>query len=210
MGEPIVGYITRGKGVSVHSNNCPNVLPQVYDPERRIAVEWERGGEAAYEVRVAVQVQDRPGLLAALTAAVAGTQTDIRTAEARTFDDKTAAIDLTLRIQDLKHLERVVKAIRGVAGVIDIERQTVPRDRRARLPDCAPRHQRIVSSLPRGGQRATKNVTTSTAPAPIGPYSQGVIAGGLMFVSGQVPIDPQTGELVRGDEAARPNGRSRT
>jgi GTP pyrophosphokinase len=130
MGEPIVGYITRGKGVSVHSNNCPNVLSQVYDPERRIAVEWERGGEAAYEVRVAVQVQDRPGLLAALTAAVAGTQTDIRTAEARTFDDKTAAIDLTLRIQDLKHLERVVKAIRGVAGVIDIERQTVPRSAR--------------------------------------------------------------------------------
>ena len=130
MGEPIVGYITRGKGVSVHSQSCKNVLSQVYDPERRIAVEWERGGEAAYEVRVAVQVQDRPGLLAALTAAVAGTSTDIRTAEARTFDDKTASIDLTLRIQDLKHLERVTKAIRGVSGVIDIERQTAPRSAR--------------------------------------------------------------------------------
>src|ERR1044071_7554467 len=119
MGEAIVGYITRGKGVSVHAQSCPNVLSQVYDPERRIAVEWERGGgDGSYEVRIAVEVRDRPGLLAALTAAVAGTQTDIRNAEARTFDDRDAAIDFTVRINDLKHLERVVKAIRSVSGVI--------------------------------------------------------------------------------------------
>ena len=61
MGEPIVGYITRGKGVSVHAQTCPNVVNLMYDPERRIAVEWERGGEGAYEVRIAVQVEDRPG-----------------------------------------------------------------------------------------------------------------------------------------------------
>jgi len=124
MGEPIVGYITRGKGVSVHSQSCPNVTNLMYDPERRIAVEWERGGEAAYEVRISVEVEDRPGLLAAITAVLAATNTDIRNAEARTFDDRTAAIELTLRIQDLKHLEKVTKSIRGVAGVIDVERQT--------------------------------------------------------------------------------------
>jgi GTP pyrophosphokinase len=124
MGEPIVGYITRGKGVSVHSQNCPNVTNLMYDPERRIAVEWERGGGAAYEVRISVEVEDRPGLLAAITAVLASSNTDIRNAEARTFDDRTAAIELTLRIQDLKHLEKVVKSIRGVAGVIDVERQT--------------------------------------------------------------------------------------
>jgi guanosine-3',5'-bis(diphosphate) 3'-pyrophosphohydrolase len=124
MGEPIVGYITRGKGVSVHSQSCPNVTNLMYDPERRIAVEWERGGEAAYEVRISVEVEDRPGLLAAITAVLAATNTDIRNAEARTFDDRTAAIELTLRIQDLKHLEKVTKSIRGVAGVIEVERQT--------------------------------------------------------------------------------------
>jgi GTP pyrophosphokinase len=124
MGEPIVGYITRGKGVSVHSQSCPNVTNLMYDPERRIAVEWERGGGAAYEVRISVEVEDRPGLLAAITAVLAATDTDIRNAEARTFDDRTAAIELTLRIQDLKHLEKVTKSIRGVAGVIDVERQT--------------------------------------------------------------------------------------
>jgi guanosine-3',5'-bis(diphosphate) 3'-pyrophosphohydrolase len=127
MGEPIVGYITRGKGVSVHSQSCPNVTNLMYDPERRIAVEWERGGDAAYEVRISVEVEDRPGLLAAITAVLASTNTDIRNAEARTFDDRTAAIDLTLRIQDLKHLEKVVKSIRGVSGVIDVERQAVAR-----------------------------------------------------------------------------------
>jgi guanosine-3',5'-bis(diphosphate) 3'-pyrophosphohydrolase len=127
MGEPIVGYITRGKGISVHSQNCPNVLNLMYDPERRIDVEWERGASGAYEVRIAVQVEDRPGLLAAITSILAGMNTDIRNAEAKTFDDRTASIDLTLRISDLKHLEKVVKSIRGVSGVIDVERQTVAR-----------------------------------------------------------------------------------
>jgi guanosine-3',5'-bis(diphosphate) 3'-pyrophosphohydrolase len=127
MGEPIVGYITRGKGVSVHSQTCPNVVNLMYDPERRIAVEWERGGEGAYEVRIAVEVEDRPGLLADITAVLAGANTDIRDAQAKTFDDRTASIDLTLRIQDLKHLERVLKSIRGVSGVLDVERQTVAR-----------------------------------------------------------------------------------
>ncbi len=127
MGEPIVGYITRGKGISVHSQSCPNVTNLMYDPERRIAVEWERGAEGAFEVRIAVEVQDRPGLLAAITAVLASMNTDIRTAEAKTFDDHTAAIDLTLRINDMKHLEKVVKSIRGVSGVIDVERQTVAR-----------------------------------------------------------------------------------
>jgi GTP pyrophosphokinase len=124
-GEPIVGYITRGKGVSVHSRSCPNVVKLMYDPERQIAVEWERGGDSAYEVRISVQVQDRPGLLAAITAVLADLQTDIRGAQARTFDDSTAAIELTLRIQDLKHLEKVVRAIRGVQGVLDVERQSI-------------------------------------------------------------------------------------
>jgi GTP diphosphokinase / guanosine-3',5'-bis(diphosphate) 3'-diphosphatase len=127
MGEPIVGYITRGKGVSVHSQTCPNVVNLMYDPERRIAVEWDEGGDSAYEVRISVNVEDRPGLLAAITGVLAGMKTDIRDAQARTFDDRTASIDLTLRIQDLKHLEKVVKSIRGVSGVLDVERQTVAR-----------------------------------------------------------------------------------
>ena len=127
MGEPIVGYITRGKGVSVHSLACPNVTNLIYDPERRIAVEWESGAEGGYEVRLAVGLQDRPGALAAVTAALAAVKTDVRDAQVRTFDDKTASIELTVRISDKKHLDRVVKSVRGVSGVIDVERHSVPR-----------------------------------------------------------------------------------
>ncbi len=126
-GEPIVGYITRGKGVSVHAQNCPNVTNLLYDPERRIAVEWESGGDGSYEVRLAVDIEDRPGALAAVTAVLAAMQTDIRDAQVRTFDDRTASIELTVRINDLKHLDKVVKSVRGVAGVIDVERQAVSR-----------------------------------------------------------------------------------
>jgi GTP diphosphokinase / guanosine-3',5'-bis(diphosphate) 3'-diphosphatase len=125
MGEPIVGYITRGRGVSVHSQQCRNILSLMYDPERRVEVDWEQGGENAYEVRISVEVQDRKGLLAAITSVLAATSTDIRTIEARTFDDRTAAIDLTLRIQDVAHLQKVTKAIRAVSGVLAVERPSV-------------------------------------------------------------------------------------
>ncbi len=126
-GEPIVGYITRGKGVSVHAQSCPNVVNLLYDPERRIAVEWESGDEGVYEVRLSVGLEDRPGALAAVTAVLAAMKTDIRDAQVRTFDDKTGSIELTVRINDLKHLDKVLKSIRGVAGVIDVERQAVSR-----------------------------------------------------------------------------------
>jgi (p)ppGpp synthase/HD superfamily hydrolase len=69
-------------------------------------------------------VEDRPGVLAAITGVVAGLNTDIRDADVRTFDDRTASIALTLRIQDLKHLEKVLKSIRAVSGVLDVERQS--------------------------------------------------------------------------------------
>jgi GTP pyrophosphokinase len=125
MGEPIVGYITRGKGVSVHSLNCANVKNLVYDPGRRIEVEWDSGAEGGYEVRLAVDLEDRLGALAAVTASLASMKTDVRDMQVRTFDDNTASIVLTVRINDLKHLDKVVKSVRGVKGVIDVARQSV-------------------------------------------------------------------------------------
>jgi GTP diphosphokinase / guanosine-3',5'-bis(diphosphate) 3'-diphosphatase len=122
-GERIVGYITRGKGVSVHSSNCPNVLNLLYDPERRIDVEWDKDGETApaYTVRLTVQVQDRKGILADVSAKVAGINTNIKTMEATT-DEREGRIDMTVEINDLKHLEKVIKSLRGVDGVLNVER----------------------------------------------------------------------------------------
>ncbi|MGH9143212.1 MAG: RelA/SpoT family protein, partial [Vicinamibacterales bacterium] len=122
-GEKIVGYITRGKGVSVHSATCPNVVNLLYDPERRIEVEWDKSDAVArYTVKLTMEVEDRKGLLAAVSAKIAGINTNIKNMEARTGDAQNARIDVTIEISDLKHLEKVIKSLRGVDGVLGVER----------------------------------------------------------------------------------------
>jgi GTP pyrophosphokinase len=122
-GEKIVGYITRGKGVSVHSATCPNVLNLLYDPERRIEVEWDKGDAVArYTVKLTMAVEDRKGLLAAVSARIADINTNIKNMEAHTDEDKHARIDVTVEISDLKHLEKVMKSLRAVPGVLDVGR----------------------------------------------------------------------------------------
>ena len=122
-GEKIVGYITRGKGVSVHSASCPNVVNLLYDPERRIDVEWDKGADGSpYTVRLSIQVEDRRGILADVSAKIAGINTNIRNVEARTDDDQMGRIDMTVEINDLKHLQKVIKSLRSIDGVVDVER----------------------------------------------------------------------------------------
>jgi GTP diphosphokinase / guanosine-3',5'-bis(diphosphate) 3'-diphosphatase len=121
-GEQIVGYITRGKGVSVHSAACTNVVNLLYDPERRIEVEWDKGADAApYIVRLSIQVEDRKGILADVSSKIAGINTNIQKVEAKT-SDQMGRIDMTVEISDVKHLQKVIKSLRGVEGVIDVER----------------------------------------------------------------------------------------
>ena len=122
-GERIVGYITRGKGVSVHAAGCPNVLNLLYDPERRIEVAWDGTDDPApYVVRLAIQVEDRRGILADVSARIAGIDTNIKNVEATTSDDRRGRISVTVEIKDLKHLDRVIESLRGVTGVLDVER----------------------------------------------------------------------------------------
>jgi GTP pyrophosphokinase len=122
-GEKIVGYVTRGKGVSVHSASCPNVVNLLYDPERRIEVEWDKGTDASpYTVRLSLQVEDRKGILADVTSKIAGINTNIRNVEASTDDDQMGRIDMTVEISDVKHLQKVIKSLRSVDGVVDVER----------------------------------------------------------------------------------------
>jgi guanosine-3',5'-bis(diphosphate) 3'-pyrophosphohydrolase len=123
-GERIVGYITRGKGVSVHSSGCSNVINLMFDPDRRIDVEWDsaNGDQAPYTVRLTMQVEDRKGMLAEISAKVSDINTNITTMEARTGTDHQARIDMTVEIKDMKHLEKVIKSIKGVEGVLGVER----------------------------------------------------------------------------------------
>ncbi len=122
-GERIVGYVTRGKGVSVHSATCPNVLNLLFDPERRIDVAWDQNGDSTpYTVRLRISVADRRGILADVSSRVADIDTNIREIEATADADRQGMIRMTVEISDVKHLDRVIKAIRKVEGVQAVER----------------------------------------------------------------------------------------
>jgi GTP diphosphokinase / guanosine-3',5'-bis(diphosphate) 3'-diphosphatase len=122
-GEEIIGYITRGKGVAVHSKNCPNVQNLMYDAARKIEVEWAgvSPSSEAYAVPLTIVTENRTGMLAEIAAAVADVGSNILNAEARTADDR-GMIDLVVEIPDKKHLERVIASIQRIGGVFDVTR----------------------------------------------------------------------------------------
>ncbi|MDQ2841136.1 MAG: TGS domain-containing protein, partial [Acidobacteriota bacterium] len=124
-GEQIVGYITRGKGIAVHSAQCPNVQKLLYEPERKVAVDWARSASDPLPVKVVIYTDDRPGILHRLTSILDSEKSNIRTLEARADEkrtDNSAVIDITMDVKDKKQLERVITAFRRIPGVRDIER----------------------------------------------------------------------------------------
>src|SRR6266496_3276590 len=122
-GEAVVGYVTRGKGVAVHSVNCPNVLNLMYEPERRIDVEWgkEEGAPSAFPIKLTVFCDDRFGMLKQITAVISDTKTNIRNIGART-ENGQANVDIVIEIEDLKHLENIIQGVRKIPGVHDVQR----------------------------------------------------------------------------------------
>lgn len=122
LGEPIVGYITRGRGVSVHSYCCPNVEKLLFDPERKIEVKWESGYSATFLVNISIQSVNRPGLLARITSLIAGENSNIIHVDARTIEVGKGIISLTLEVSDLGHLRRILDKLRGIEGIHSVER----------------------------------------------------------------------------------------
>ena len=120
-GDDVVGYVTRGRGIAVHGKNCPNVQNLLYDAERRIAVEWAGQTQATFPVRLRILTEDRPGMLANITAVISDNGANIRTFESG-GQDLRARIDVALDVQDRKQLERILSAIKRIPGVFDIER----------------------------------------------------------------------------------------
>ncbi len=124
-GEEIIGYITLGKGVGIHAKRCKNAANLMVNRERVIEVAWiNDNSDHPYAVKLSVLTEDRTGQLAALTNVIANIKTNIR--DARTDDqvnnEGVRRIDLTVDITDLKHLERVSNALKGVEGVLEVER----------------------------------------------------------------------------------------
>ncbi|MFL6214401.1 MAG: RelA/SpoT family protein [Blastocatellia bacterium] len=124
-GEEIIGYITRGKGVAVHSTRCPNMPSLSVNPERIIEVEWMKSDgnhPAAYPITMRLMTEDRPGMVADVTNAIATVGTNIRDIRASLDNEGRGQLVLTAEIFDLKHLERITAALKGVKGVMDVER----------------------------------------------------------------------------------------
>jgi GTP pyrophosphokinase len=122
-GESIVGYITRGKGVAVHSINCPNVTNLLYEPERKIDVEWARDDNTptAYPVKLTVFCDDRFGMLKNITGVIGDAKSNIRNIAAHTSNSQ-ASVEVVLDIADLKHLETIIVGLRKIPGVHEVQR----------------------------------------------------------------------------------------
>jgi guanosine-3',5'-bis(diphosphate) 3'-pyrophosphohydrolase len=122
-GEEIIGYITRGKGVAVHHASCKNVKQLMINPERIVNVEWaSRPEKTAYAVKLLAMTENRTGMIAGITGAISDMKTGIRDARASVGPDQKGRIEVTVEVFDVKHLDKVMSAVKNVQGVLDVER----------------------------------------------------------------------------------------
>ncbi len=121
-GDRVVGYVTRGRGVSIHRGDCPNLLLLAHEPERRMEIDWHEMEGERFIVRLALEGVDRRGLYADVAAAVSATGTDIKSLELKTVDGKVAGSAM-VEVENLAHLERIMKAARRVKGIGAVSRR---------------------------------------------------------------------------------------
>ncbi len=126
-GEDIVGYVTRGKGVAVHSRSCPNVQKLLYHPEREIEVRWADSTRSDRSLRTRIELdmrfRDRAGLLAAISQVVAHEGSNILSCNLHTGDGNLGTVTMTVEVRDKDHLNRIMEKLRGVEGMVDVERR---------------------------------------------------------------------------------------
>ena len=121
-GDEITGYVTRGKGVTIHRGSCPSVLSE-RDIERLIDVEWELAGQQTYPITVRITALDRPGLLNEVTNVVAEYKVNIVAASVATHPDGSATITATLKVTSLQQLARVLSKIERLRDIISVTRE---------------------------------------------------------------------------------------
>ncbi|MGO4534220.1 RelA/SpoT family protein [Leifsonia sp. 2MCAF36] len=121
-GDPIVGFITRGQGVSVHQANCHNVQSLLQEPERMIEVEWAPSSKSIFLVQIQVEALDRSGLLSDVTRVLSEHHVNILSATVTTSNDRLALSRFVFEMGDTTHLDRVLNAVRRIDGVYDVYR----------------------------------------------------------------------------------------
>ncbi|MBM3222409.1 MAG: bifunctional (p)ppGpp synthetase/guanosine-3',5'-bis(diphosphate) 3'-pyrophosphohydrolase [Candidatus Tectomicrobia bacterium] len=121
-GDSIVGYITRGRGVTVHTTECLSVDKLEYDPERRVPVEWDKQQQTTHPARITVVTYDQQGVLAGVSSAIAACDGNISRASVTTSQDKKAYLEFTVDIRDIAHLNQIIHRVENLRGVLSVER----------------------------------------------------------------------------------------
>lgn len=121
-GDTVIGYITRGRGISIHRVDCPNVLNLGEHPERRVEIEWEAEQGDRFFVRLVIDGDDRRGLLSDIATAISETGTNIQSAEIKAVEGGMTG-SFSVEVTDLTHLKKVMKSIRRVKGVLSVDRK---------------------------------------------------------------------------------------
>ncbi|MDQ3556531.1 MAG: bifunctional (p)ppGpp synthetase/guanosine-3',5'-bis(diphosphate) 3'-pyrophosphohydrolase [Gemmatimonadota bacterium] len=121
-GDRVTGYITRGRGVSVHRIDCPNVLQMADHPERRVEIQWDAEAGERFFVRLVMEGTDRRGLFAEIATVISGTNTNIKSAEIQS-EALGMRGQFVVEVENLDHLNRVLKAVRRVRGILSVERR---------------------------------------------------------------------------------------
>jgi GTP pyrophosphokinase len=123
-GDVVRGYITRGKGVTVHRADCVNIR-NAADPDRIVEVEWERGNNQVYPVNIKIEAWDRTGLLRDIAAVIAESKINLSGADVQVYDDRTAVISTIVEIANLTQLSRLLERLEGVRDVHTVAREAV-------------------------------------------------------------------------------------
>src|SRR6478752_764216 len=123
-GDAIIGFVTKGGGVSVHRADCTNASSLNSQPERLVDVEWGSGSDTTYLVNIQVEALDRSRLLSDITMAISDSHVNILSAQLTTTRDRVAKSRFTFEMADTKHLDQVLKSVRSVPGVFDAYRVT--------------------------------------------------------------------------------------
>jgi GTP diphosphokinase / guanosine-3',5'-bis(diphosphate) 3'-diphosphatase len=121
-GDPVTGYVTRGRGVSIHRADCPNLLFLAHEPERRLEIDWQEAEGERFVVRLVLEGNDRRGLYADVASAVSESGTNIRSMELKTTDGKATGTVL-VEVENLVHLQKIMKAARKVKGITEVARR---------------------------------------------------------------------------------------
>ena len=121
-GDRIIGFITRGRGLSIHTVDCPNIDELDYDKDRLVEVSWETQKAMTHPVKILVLTVDRPGLLALISASIASAKANISYAGITTSEEKKATLNFVVDVLDTAHLEKVLKNIQKIDGVIQARR----------------------------------------------------------------------------------------